>query len=368
VFHRPEGYNRGDDNIVRVTIRHLRIRLDQFYSGEGASEPWALEIPKGKYSPILRTRNLKKPAMEPALAPVHAVQPSRHRWLWWLGAALLVSNVIFGIELMRRASTVIPKAPGLSQSLFSRPGLPVWVVLTDSNLQVFRRLFQKTVPLDEYLKRSYIQPSETPENLMELGAWKFIEGSRDTSISSTLVAVRLQRAGLPLTLRVRHPHDLSMRDFQQDNVILLGGPWVNPWGQLFEDRLNFRMMPPSSDAALSQIVNTNPAPGEPKIYSPHVEGAFTICYVRLAVLPNLSDASWAETGKVVLVGGTTNQAVEAGGDFLINSSAFEDLLTRFHVTSGQKLPPFELVLEVRSIDATPRAVRVIAQRVVPFGH
>lgn len=25
VFGKPEGYNRGDDNIVRVTMRHLRV-------------------------------------------------------------------------------------------------------------------------------------------------------------------------------------------------------------------------------------------------------------------------------------------------------------------------------------------------------
>ncbi len=58
VFGRPEGYNRGDDNIVRVTVRHLRTRLDEFYATEGRAELWLLEIPKGKYTPVLRERDL----------------------------------------------------------------------------------------------------------------------------------------------------------------------------------------------------------------------------------------------------------------------------------------------------------------------
>ena len=369
VFHRPEGYNRGDDNIVRVTVRHLRSRLEHFYATEGAGESSVLEIPKGKYCPVLKQRiAITDLLTEPAAAPIRPALVQGNRWLWLCCAALLISTVILGVSLIRRPSAAPAKDFGLVQSLFSRNELPVWLVVTDSNLQVFRRLFQKTVTLSEYLEKSYIPPPALSENPMLPGAWKFIDGSRDTSLSSTLVAVRLQDAGIPTIVRVRHPHDLRIRDFQQDNVILLGGPWVNPWGQLFEERLNFRLMPPTSDAALSQIINTSPAPGEPKIYAPHNEGSFAVSYARLAVVPNLSNSSWLDTGKVVLVGATTNQAVEASGDFLVNPRTFKNLLARFHALNIQELSPFELVLEVRSIDSTPRSVSVIAQRVVAWPH
>src|SRR5215510_4161928 len=38
VFGKPAGYNYSEDNIVRVTVRHLRTRLEEFYQTEGRGE------------------------------------------------------------------------------------------------------------------------------------------------------------------------------------------------------------------------------------------------------------------------------------------------------------------------------------------
>ena len=38
VFGRTEGYNAAEDNIVRVTLRHLRTRLEKYYQSEGQNE------------------------------------------------------------------------------------------------------------------------------------------------------------------------------------------------------------------------------------------------------------------------------------------------------------------------------------------
>ncbi len=60
VFDRPAGYNPAEDNIVRVNMRHLRERIEEFYRTQGCEEPFILEIPKGKYVPRLTRRSVEQ--------------------------------------------------------------------------------------------------------------------------------------------------------------------------------------------------------------------------------------------------------------------------------------------------------------------
>lgn len=59
---------------------------------------------------------------------------------------------------------------------------------------------------------------------------------------------------------VRHPRDVNVRQFSDDNVILLSGPFSNPWVQIFESRLNFRI---EQDAPGNvSICNASPSPAD----------------------------------------------------------------------------------------------------------
>jgi TolB-like protein len=53
---RPETYDPKVDPIVRVQARRLRTKLQEYYSGEGASDPLVIEMPKGGYVPAFRSR------------------------------------------------------------------------------------------------------------------------------------------------------------------------------------------------------------------------------------------------------------------------------------------------------------------------
>lgn len=359
VFGKPEGYNRGDDNIVRVTVRHLRAKLLSYYSTDGRGEAWALEIPKGNYVPVLRPRTLEPELFE---APV---APSRfsNRVPWVLSAVLLSGNLILGALWYGQWQGSSVNDAGLAQELFFKAGQRVSIISTDSNLQLFRMMYKQTVPLSDYISRSHIKP-DAPAASPELqGALTFIRSSTDTSLASSLVAQRLQRAGAQSHIRMRHPREVAISDFQQDNMILLGGPWINPWGQLFEGRLNFRLIPPKEDATISQVVNLGPQPGEPPVFRNHREGSFDVGYARIALLPNLSNS-----GRVLLVGATDQGSIEASGQYLVDPAAFRELLARLKISRARDLPFFELVLEVRSVNFTPQAVRLIASRVVHAGR
>src|SRR5215471_12886670 len=55
-FHRDPGYDPKKDPIVRVEIHRLRRRLFDYYSREGSSDPWRIDLPKGSYVPLIQKR------------------------------------------------------------------------------------------------------------------------------------------------------------------------------------------------------------------------------------------------------------------------------------------------------------------------
>jgi len=74
VFGRPEDYDTGIDNIVRVNVSELRKRLAHYFQEEGAGEPIILEIPRGGYFPVFLSRPVEKDSKtqehDPAPEPV----------------------------------------------------------------------------------------------------------------------------------------------------------------------------------------------------------------------------------------------------------------------------------------------------------
>lgn len=73
VFNRKPDYNPGEDNIVRVEARELRKRLDRYFTGNGAREPFRIRIPKGSYVPVFEPVTPKTGLMARSQAPLEAV-------------------------------------------------------------------------------------------------------------------------------------------------------------------------------------------------------------------------------------------------------------------------------------------------------
>ncbi|HUE86310.1 MAG TPA: hypothetical protein VMO26_09555 [Vicinamibacterales bacterium] len=56
VFDRPDSYDPRIDSIVRVEVRRLRSRLEDYYRGLGAGDSVLITIPRGAYVPIFQLR------------------------------------------------------------------------------------------------------------------------------------------------------------------------------------------------------------------------------------------------------------------------------------------------------------------------
>src|SRR5216683_1060503 len=73
LFHKPSDYSPLEDSSVRVHARQLRLKLHEYFDGEGRNEPLILDIPKGCYAPTFRTApKVASPAAEiaPTVIPV----------------------------------------------------------------------------------------------------------------------------------------------------------------------------------------------------------------------------------------------------------------------------------------------------------
>jgi serine/threonine-protein kinase len=105
LFGRAADYDPRLDPIVRVEARRLRSRLAEYYEGAGAGDAVVIELPKGTYVPVFRTRELPSPA---AAATKEAGPVVSRRWGWGLApAAAAVLAVGAAIGLSRRT----PPAP-----------------------------------------------------------------------------------------------------------------------------------------------------------------------------------------------------------------------------------------------------------------
>ena len=55
IFGRAPGYDAKKDPIVRTEASRLRLRMSEYYLGEGKADPLVIELPKGGYVPAFRS-------------------------------------------------------------------------------------------------------------------------------------------------------------------------------------------------------------------------------------------------------------------------------------------------------------------------
>src|ERR1700676_2740398 len=69
VFGKPQDYSVVEDSSVRVHVRQLRLKLHEYFDGEGRTETTIVEIPKGAYTTVFRTLEQPASPIEPVLVP-----------------------------------------------------------------------------------------------------------------------------------------------------------------------------------------------------------------------------------------------------------------------------------------------------------
>jgi hypothetical protein len=105
-YHRSADFQQKENSLVRVEIKRLREKLQQFYETEGATHSLRIVIPVGQYAPtfIPQTQPAKELLIEEsetvAVESPPAVRPLQP-WIWAGVSVMLVAGV-FWWGLMRR--------------------------------------------------------------------------------------------------------------------------------------------------------------------------------------------------------------------------------------------------------------------------
>jgi hypothetical protein len=95
VFDREASFDPATDTIVRVEARRLRNQLSAYYHGAGHLDPVVIEIPKGGYAPVFRSRHPDAASLRPG--------PFLKRRIWLGSAAVALIAAAVGLFLWRHA-------------------------------------------------------------------------------------------------------------------------------------------------------------------------------------------------------------------------------------------------------------------------
>jgi hypothetical protein len=372
---RPD-FNPNEDNIVRVQVRHLRRKLEEYFASEGGGEPLLMTIPKGGYVPRFEPRaDYAFPGAAVPPAPVGADADgrdvARRGWrLVLLGALLAV--LAFGAALAWKRPALRPASVpdvqmGGTDPLWSRifaPGRVTNIVLADSCLVAVQDVLNVDIQLNDYLSGAY------PDKLIQSvpdpklrAALQLIASRQYTSLGDAALASKLMELSRRYTaqINIRYSRFLSVREFKTGNFILIGSRRGIPWEQLFEPQLNFAMEEDRTRHAYF-FRNKSPKADEPATFQP-LAAKDPDTYADIALLPNLD-----RTGYVLILSGIDMAGTEAAGG-LVASPEFSELLARM-LGPASGAPPasyIEMLMQAKAVAGTTQAPRIVAYRVLPGG-
>lgn len=396
VFGRSEAYDTTVDNIVRSNVSDLRKRIEAYFYGEGSRETVIMEIPRFSYIPVFRYRPVdpqkapepqEKKAPEPqVIAVASASRPptaladarqnfARGRWAHpkRIAAAAVVCMLAIGCVALWLENRAAQKSiETMDQSLrpwrYSPAVAELWsgflnayqdtdIVVSDSSFLLIQSMNQQSFSFNDYLSRGYLSQLEA-ENLspdkrfaMSLFTSKNLGNSSEFRLAQRIQALEPGSKAL----RLYNAREYIPALLRQDNVILIGSKISNPWVELFDNRLNFALEPDFNHP--QTVVNRAPAAGEKSTYQATDTIGYAVGYCALAYLPNTG-----QNGKVLLIEGTSSEATEACGEFVLS----EDQLSKFRRTlHAAKLPYFEVLLKTAQVRNTPINATIVAYRTYP---
>jgi hypothetical protein len=360
VLGRRPDYDPQADNIVRVQIRRLRQKLDEYFLTDGRDEPMVVSIPKGSH--VLRFE--PRPSRELVESASAAPRPAANQWLWAIAVlALLAAAFFVGRISGERSGTrvanpnQIPTNP-LWTRLFVKDQ-PTSIVIADSSLVIVQNVLQKDITLNEYIDRSYRDLIAAAPNPGLRDTLQMIANRQYTSLADATLSSELRSMGVRLGARVavRYARHMNIRDFNSGNFILIGSSHSVPWVELFEPNLNFRFERIGKEQ-LFGFRNVRPLNGEPPVYASSAPlNAPQESFATISMLPNLG-----QNGTVLMLAGVTMEATEAAGEFAISQDFSQVLAKIAGASHTQKLPPFQVLLKAASMAGAPRKVDVIAWR------
>jgi hypothetical protein len=362
VFGRQADFDPQLDSMVRVQAGRLRTKLAEYYSTEGASDRFVVEVPKGSYAVAFHeragaTHGNGGAAGTWATNPVEsAASATTRRYLVTvLSFALAAALAMVGWLLWERRDSVISSASAAAGISAPAPVRIFW--------------------------RGFVRGPEEPWVIFSNAAFvgrpntgmRYYDRSRDanspildhyTGVGEVLAVHNLDMvfAALHQSLRVKRGSLFSLDDAKNNDLIFIGSPSENltlldiPSTTEFV----FKKVESGPQEGNVAIVNLHPAKGEAEKYvlSPSnfslAEDYAVVAFVK-GINPEHSE---------LILAGTTTIGTQAAVEFVTRESYLSQLLKKMNVTQASELKPFEAVIQVKVARGVPVESSVVALRVL----
>ena len=390
VLGRRPDFNPNEDNIVRVQVRHLRKKLEDFYGAEGRDESILLTIPKGAYLPRFDARpapsveamqeNEGKPAalnLEPAgIATTRGPASKKRLWIVVCLAGLSVLVVVLAAAtfffwrqkeaLLAQTPAVedrIPPADDVFWAKFFTPGQPTNLVVADSCLVVIQDILNVDIPLKElYANSRMTKLVEAVQDRKLQSALELIARRQYTSLGDVNITARIIELAqkYKTTPKIRFSRYLDTRELMAGNFVLIGSRRGVPWIQLFEPQLNFYLEHDERTSSY-HFLNRSPRAGEQKSYGAQADGPNgDESYADIAILPNLTGS-----GYVMIISGITMEATEAAGALVVGKEFSASLAKMLKERHGDTSMPYvEILLQTKTMPGTAKVSKIICHRLL----
>jgi hypothetical protein len=360
VFGKAQDYSVVEDSSVRVHVRQLRLKLHEYFDGEGRGESVVVEIPKGAYTTLFRNSGHE------AVAEPVASGPDLISWIRLLPWALATIFLITTLAAWFRRPPVAPPPPWPLAALFDSSNQPVQVVVADINYGMTRLVDEQPVTLEQYLSPSYRSGAAftTPHpTARDLRVNKYLSGSLLTSYADVVVVDTLLRLSGNSSdrLAVRSARELRPRDLEQGAFVFIGSPSSNPWVSYFQDKLNFQEREGVVGESLKFFQNQHPKPGEQATYQGLAfTGSSGEDYATISLLPLANGR-----GSVLILQGLQQEGTEAAGLFVADASNRQKLQDALGFSGSPTQPVyFEALIRTQAVAGAPNATSIVATRVI----
>jgi hypothetical protein len=364
LFGREPDYDTNLDHIVRSTATEVRKRLNLYYQENGRNSEIRIDLPQRTYTPLFRRGAEPRRDGNAGLSESEA-KPVTRRWTKYAALAA-IALFLAGAAVGRftaplgkvSAKTERQLPPSLINVLTPKEGQRLKVVIADAALiGLDLQIPGYFVSLNNYTDGQSLQAAAHPGAGLSVPDWRDVQGVYQHEMR---LISRVYQSMPPALLSIRTPSEISIRDLQQENTLLMGGPRVNPWVQLFEDKMNFRTEM-TSKSYIAQIRNVARRGGEESVYlDSDVPGGASLpgrFYGHIAYFPATSTHA-----RLIILSGPHAVGTYDALCFATDPAALARIEQLLKVDRLDQLPPFEVLLEFAGSMDTVAASKIVAFR------
>jgi hypothetical protein len=363
VYGRHADFDPQSDSTIRVQAGRLRLKLAEYYAGEGAADPILVKIPKGSYHLVFEARTME-PGPQPATSTQHpapsvVVETFPARWrtaFFLLMVSLIVSLVVLGGLLWDRKRPEPGIALASATSGTARAAGP---------LASFWRPFTSGVeePWVIFSNAAFVGRPET--------GMRYYNSRQDanttvydhyTGVGEVLAIHALDEAFGTLGRRilVKRGSLFTLDDVKNNNLIFVGSPSENlslldiPGTQEFV----FQRVASGPRQGDLSIVNKHPKPGEAGSYLASPSAApLTEDYSVVGLVPGIGSGRY-----VMILAGTTTFGTQGVVEFVCRQESVDKLLHEIPGSGAGPMKPFEALVRVKIARGVPVSTELVSVR------